>query len=47
MSDEQIKEITIALINSNMLWKGANNEAIALDIAKFINLLKAGLNSNQ
>ncbi len=40
MSDEQIKEITIAMINNGKLYLGTSNEEIAQNIAKFINTLR-------
>jgi predicted Rossmann-fold nucleotide-binding protein len=45
MNDEQIKEITIAAINSNLLHKYDTNEKIAEEIAKFINTLKEKVNN--
>jgi len=39
MTDEQIKEITITMINNKYLYTGTNNEEIAKEIAKFINTL--------
>lgn len=45
MSDEQIKEITIAMINNNKLYMGSSNEEIAENIAKFINTLRTKTNN--
>ncbi|WP_163215905.1 hypothetical protein [Clostridium sporogenes] len=44
MNEEQIKEITIALIEKGMLYAGDNNEGTATEIAKFINKLKEEVN---
>lgn len=39
MNNEQIKEITIAMINNKQLYLGSDNEESAMEIAKFINTL--------
>ena len=44
MSDEQIKEITIAMVNKGWLIVGDDNEETAKEIATFINTLKKELN---
>jgi uncharacterized protein YlxP (DUF503 family) len=44
MTDEQIKEITIAMINNDRLHMGTNNEEIAQNVAKFINTLRTEVN---
>lgn len=44
MTDEQIKEITIAMINNKLLYSGSNNEETAKEIAKFINNLREEVN---
>lgn len=43
MNDEQIKEITIAMIEKG-LYRGNDNEETAKEIAKFINTLKKEVN---
>lgn len=43
MSDEQIKEILIALINSGQICTGTDNKTIAENIALFIKTLKQEL----
>lgn len=40
MNEEQIKEITIALIEKGRLYMGGDNEETAEEIAKFINKLR-------
>ena len=44
MNDEQIKEITIAIINNKMVYTGSSNEETAEEIAKFINKLREKTN---
>ncbi|KEI16230.1 hypothetical protein Z959_10090 [Clostridium novyi B str. ATCC 27606] len=44
MNEEQIKEITITLIEKGMLYAGENNEETAIEIAKFINKLREETN---
>jgi len=43
MSDEQIKDILIALINNRLVITGTDNEEIAKNMAIFINTLKQEL----
>lgn len=43
MNDEQIKEITIAMINNKLLYMGDDNKQTAEEVAKFINSLKENL----
>lgn len=45
MTDEQIKEITISMINNKLLYSGSDNEETAKEIANFINTLKNELNT--
>jgi hypothetical protein len=40
LKDEQIKEVTIAMINKGLLGIGENIEEVAKDIAKFIEILE-------
>ncbi|WMM24061.1 hypothetical protein RBU61_14170 [Tissierella sp. MB52-C2] len=44
MTDEQIKEITIALIEEGKLYTGDSNEKTAEKIAEFINKLREETN---
>lgn len=44
MTDEQIKEITIAAINKGILYTGTNNIEIAKAVAEFINTLSQETN---
>ena len=44
MNEEQIKDITITLIEKGMLYAGENNEDTAIEIAKFINKLRKETN---
>lgn len=44
MTDEQIKEIVVAAINNNLLYKYNTNEETATEIAKFINELREKTN---
>ncbi|MEL7656350.1 MAG: hypothetical protein AAGU75_10640 [Bacillota bacterium] len=44
MSDEQIKEITIAMINNRLVFTGSDNEDTAKEIAKFITTLREEVN---
>lgn len=44
MNEEQIKDITITLIEKGMLYAGENNEDTAIEIAKFINKLREETN---
>ncbi|WP_165916208.1 hypothetical protein [Marinisporobacter balticus] len=44
MNDEQIKEITIAMINGKQLYSGNSNEETAEKIAEFINTLREKTN---
>jgi hypothetical protein len=43
MSDEQIKEITVAAIEKGMLYTGIDNIETAQEIANFINTLREKL----
>jgi len=43
MSDEQIKEITIAMIEKGFIFTGTDNEDTAKEVASFINVLKKEL----
>lgn len=46
MSDDQIKEIIIALINKNQLFLGDSNYQIGRDIAELYKALKEGIKSD-
>lgn len=46
MTDEQIKEITIALIEKGLFATSNNNENTAKQIAKFVNTLRQEINKN-
>lgn len=44
MTDEQIKEITIAIIERGWLTIGDSSEGMAEEVAKFINKLREKVN---